>query len=62
MGLSTILGLFVRHALTTAGGGLVASGVVGADDVQTAAGAVATVVGVVWSVFQKRSPTLRDLG
>lgn len=40
------------HILTTAGGGLVAHGLANSDDVNTAAGAVITILGFAWSVYQ----------
>jgi hypothetical protein len=49
-----LLGL-VRHLLTTLGGALVAKGVLDSDDAGQLAGALATIVGVVWSVWLKRS-------
>lgn len=48
-----ILGV-VRHGLTAAGGGLVASGVLDAAAAQTAVGAIVALIGVAWSVWEKR--------
>lgn len=48
-----ILGL-VRHLLTFGGGFLVAKGWGDAETVQTVAAAVATIVGVLWSAYDKR--------
>lgn len=48
------IGGIVRHALTALGGYLVASGVLDPTQMETVVGAVVTVVGVVWSVWQKR--------
>lgn len=48
-----ILGM-VRHSLTTGGGALVASGYLGASDLQAGVGAIITLIGIVWSVIQKR--------
>jgi hypothetical protein len=45
---------FIRHTLTTLGGGLVAAGYLSADDLTTAAGAIAALVGVAWAVLSKR--------
>lgn len=44
---------FVRHAITTAGGGAAATGLISGDDVVAAAGAIATLAGVAWSVASK---------
>lgn len=46
----------VRHVLTTAGGGLVAKGLVTASMLDQGVGAVITLVGVVWSILSKRKP------
>lgn len=54
-----ILGL-IRHILTTAGGALVAKGVVDADEAGQIAGALATLVGVAWSIWQKRSSSAQS--
>lgn len=43
-----------RHILTAAGGALVAKGVVDAGTAETAVGAVVTLVGVGWSLYEKR--------
>ena len=51
-----ILGI-VRHAMTVAGGFLVAKGYVEAGMVEQVAGAVVTVVGVVWSILAKKPAT-----
>ncbi|RME68565.1 MAG: hypothetical protein D6781_10645 [Verrucomicrobia bacterium] len=51
---SQILGL-IRHILTTAGGGLAAQGLASADEINTAAGAIVTLVGVIWSILEKRA-------
>lgn len=48
-----ILGV-VRHGLTAAGGGLVTSGVLDAAAAQTAVGAIVALIGVIWSVIEKR--------
>jgi hypothetical protein len=44
----------VRHFLTTAGGSLVASGLVTDGDLQTGVGAVLTLVGIVLAVVDKK--------
>jgi hypothetical protein len=45
-----ILGI-VRHVLTAAGGILVSKGYVDDANLQLTVGALATIIGVVWSVF-----------
>ena len=44
----------IRHALTAAGGGLIANGAVTADQWQAIVGGVIAVLGVAWSIYQKR--------
>lgn len=46
------LGL-IRHLLTTVGGALVAKGIVSESTMADAAGALAILIGVVWSVLHK---------
>jgi hypothetical protein len=48
-----IQGVF-RHLLTAAGGALVAKGVVDAGTAEAAIGALVTLIGVGWSVWEKR--------
>lgn len=50
--MQSILGV-VRHALTTFGGYVVASGFASQSDVELAIGAIVTLLGVAWSVFHK---------
>jgi hypothetical protein len=50
-----ILGL-IRHALTIGGGFLVAKGTIDAPGLDTAVGALVTIIGVAWSIFDKRTP------
>jgi tetrahydromethanopterin S-methyltransferase subunit D len=47
----------IRHVLTTAGGALVAAGYLTSDQWTTIAGALAVIIGVVWSVISKRLST-----
>jgi hypothetical protein len=49
----TILGL-VRHALTSAGGYLVADGLATSSQVSDAAGAIVILIGLAWSIWNKR--------
>lgn len=49
-----IFGL-IRHGLTTAGGVLVTDGVATASDVNTIVGAIMTILGVLWSIWEKGS-------
>lgn len=44
----------VRHLLTVAGGALVTGGVLDEQTLLLAAGAIATLAGVAWSIFAKR--------
>ena len=52
--MNDIIAGFIRHVLTAAGGALVAGGYLTSDEWTTIAGAVAVLVGVVWSVLSKR--------
>lgn len=49
----------IRHAVTTAGGALVAAGYLTSDQLTTVAGAAAIIVGVAWSIIAKR-PTAKS--
>jgi hypothetical protein len=49
-----VLSGLIRHVLTTAGGALVAAGYLTSDQWATIAGALAVIIGVVWSVISKR--------
>lgn len=44
-----------RHLLTAGGGYLVAQGVLDAGTAELAVGALVTLVGVVWSILEKRA-------
>jgi len=44
---------FLRHALTTAGGGLATGGVVTNDELAAGVGAVVTLAGIAWSIVDK---------
>lgn len=48
-----ILGI-VRHVLTTAGGTLAGNGVITDADANVAAGAIITLIGIAWSVWDKK--------
>lgn len=70
MNRQTILGV-VRHGLTAAGGALVAQGLGDEDIIQEAIGVIIAIVGLVWSIVEKRarqgspggsSPTFSDPG
>lgn len=52
---TTILAGFVRHGLTSAGGSLVARGLMTASQLDVAVGAVMTLVGVVLSAVTKKT-------
>ena len=45
----------IRHVLTTLGGGLVTSGTLSGDEVNAVIGAVVTLVGIGWSLYEKRA-------
>ena len=45
---------FVRHILTFGGGFLVTNGTLSASDMETAVGAIITLGGIVWGIFDKR--------
>ena len=51
-----ILGI-LRHALTTLGGGLAMNGTLSGDDLNTAIGCITTLIGIAWSVYDKRQRT-----
>lgn len=53
--IQSVVGLVVRHTIGAVSGGLVTSGVVTGDQVETVAGAVTIVVVAVWSYLQKRN-------
>lgn len=44
----------LRHGLTSAGGYLAAKGVIAASSVDEAVGAVVVLVGIVWSIVEKK--------
>ena len=46
---------FVRHLLTFGGGFLVSKGLLDAENLVTAVAAIATLVGVGWSIFNKKT-------
>ena len=48
----TVLGV-VRHTLTTAGGSLIAKGVLTTSTLDEGVGALVTLVGVIWSILSK---------
>lgn len=52
---AAILGL-IRHVLTFGGGFLVTNGALSSSDLETAIGAIVTLIGIVWSVAAKRKP------
>lgn len=49
-----IAGLLIRHTLTTAGGGLVAKGIISASMLEPTVGAIMTLGGLLLSYLQKR--------
>ncbi len=48
------VGSIVRTALATAAGGLIADGVISADQVNAVAGAIVTILVAAWSLYQKK--------
>jgi opacity protein-like surface antigen len=67
MELTTILGLLVRHGLTTGAGALVAHGLLAQGQTEPFVGAAMLVLGVAWSAWQKYghakvAAKLADLG
>jgi len=50
----SMLGGLIRHLLTTAGGALVAKGVVTATMLEPTIGAIMTLFGVAWSLWKKK--------
>jgi hypothetical protein len=48
----TILGI-LRHVLTSAGGALVAQGVVSQSQLSDGVGATVVLIGIAWSIFNK---------
>jgi hypothetical protein len=54
MNKETILGL-LRHAATFGGGVLTSNGLATSEEITTGVGALIALIGVVWSILQKRS-------
>ncbi len=48
-----VVGAIVRHALTSIGGYFVATGALDINTLETAIGAIVTLVGVAWSIWTK---------
>jgi hypothetical protein len=48
-----MLGGIVRHGLTAVGGYFVATGALDTETMETAIGAIVTLVGVAWSIWAK---------
>lgn len=55
---STVIVGIIRHILTTLGGILVAKGQLDSANLETIAGGLSALVGVVWSVYDKRTKPL----
>lgn len=54
--MSTIIQSVIRHLLSSGGGALAAHGyAVSGSDVETVSGSIIAIIGVVWSIWQKRS-------
>lgn len=54
MQMQVILGL-IRHILTTVGGAGITNGLLSDSDLQAAVGAIITLVGIAWSIYEKRT-------
>ncbi len=54
MNKETILGI-IRHAATFGGGVLTSNGLASDDDITSGVGALVTLIGVIWSITQKRA-------
>jgi hypothetical protein len=54
MNKDTILGI-VRHALTFGGGILASKGLASSDEISGGIGALVTLIGVIWSIVQKKN-------
>lgn len=51
---STVVTAVVRHVLTAVGGGLFASFGITGSSLEAVVGAVSTLVGVAWSIYDKK--------
>lgn len=51
---AAILGL-VRHLLTTGGGYLIGNGTLTGTEAESATGAIVALVGIIWSVIEKKN-------
>jgi len=51
----TVISGIIRHVLTALGGGLVVTGNVDADQANEVVGAIMTLTGVIWSIFDKKA-------
>ena len=51
---ASVVGALVRHIITAAGGGLLASWGLNGSEVEAVAGALAVLAAVVWSVYDKK--------
>lgn len=45
----------IRHTLTFIGGGFVSSGMFTQEEISAVIGAVVTLIGFAWSIYEKRS-------
>ena len=59
--MNTNLASLIRHFLTAAGGFLVAKGLASADQVAELAGAVVSIAGVGWSVYNNKKAAKIDV-
>jgi hypothetical protein len=52
-----IIAAIIRHGLQVAAGSLLTQGVISDGNIELAAGALATLVSVVWEIYSKRKET-----
>jgi hypothetical protein len=54
MDLQAIISGLIRHALTAGGGSAITSGLLSGNTVNLIAGTIVSVIGVVWSIWDKQ--------
>jgi hypothetical protein len=50
----------IRHLLTFAGGAILPAGAISGDELQAAVGAVISLIGILWGVYDKRGRRMGD--
>lgn len=53
--IQALIGGVIRHALTFVGGGVSANGLATGSEIEAIAGAVTTIIGFVWSLYNKKN-------